>query len=415
MKMRAGRQSFKAEKPVYVRSSYSIVGPKEGDGRFGALFDTVLKDDLWGERSYEKAESKMHRETIRGAVGLAGTDLDGIDLMLAGDLLNELSASSLAMRYFKVPFVGLYNACSTFTEGILLGTALIDGGAADAVTCSTSSHFASAERQYRYPLELGNQRTPTSQWTVTGAGCTVLSSEMPTPEEDVRARENFAQSMREMRENCLNSARKEDRECKRRAENAPFSEEGVLGRLRRRLADICRPSSVSEPVCDTAYRRTHIAKITGGTFGKVVDFGIDDESNMGAAMAPAAADTLLAHFADTHTSPSDYDMIFTGDLGRFGSEAFRFILKNEGIELGDGYADCGAEFYFPHQKTFQGGSGAGCVGTVFNSYIVKGLESGEWKKVLVLATGALLNKDTPLQKENIPAVSHAFVAESEKR
>ena len=179
------------DRPVYVRSGYTIVGPKEGDGLYAGTFDTVLKDDLWGEKSYEKAESKMHREAIRGAICLAGLDFDGIDLMLAGDLLNEISASSLAMRYFKVPFVGLYNACSTFSEGMLVGAALIDGGAAKTVTCSTSSHYASAERQYRYPLELGNQRTPTSQWTVTGAGCTVLSGERPTPEDDTRNRETF--------------------------------------------------------------------------------------------------------------------------------------------------------------------------------------------------------------------------------
>lgn len=217
--MKTGKQSFKAEKPVYVRSSYTIVGPKEGDGNFADCFDTVLRDDLWGEKSYEKAESKMHREAIRGATCLAGLDFGGIDLMLAGDLLNELSASSLAMRYFKVPFVGLYNACSTFSEGLLLGTALIDGGAADTVTCSTSSHFASAERQYRYPLELGNQRTPTSQWTVTGAGCTVLSSERPTPERDAESRENFAAEMRRMRSECIK--RKKSRKRTRRKAKFP--------------------------------------------------------------------------------------------------------------------------------------------------------------------------------------------------
>lgn len=419
--MKTGKQSFKAEKPVYVRSSYTIVGPKEGDGNFADCFDTVLRDDLWGEKSYEKAESKMHREAIRGAICLAGLDFGGIDLMLAGDLLNELSASSLAMRYFKVPFVGLYNACSTFSEGLLLGTALIDGGAADTVTCSTSSHFASAERQYRYPLELGNQRTPTSQWTVTGAGCTVLSSERPTPERDAESRENFAAEMRRMRSECIKKeevAEKNADEGKILGENAEeelfAAKKGVLRGFRRKILRVCRPESLAEPVCDPNYRRTHVIRITGGTFGKVVDFGLNDESNMGGAMAPAAADTLLAHLEDTGTSPEDYDAIFTGDLGRFGKQAFEYILAKEGIRLPESYTDCGAAYFKPEQETFQGGSGAGCVNTVFNGYIAKRLECGELRKVLVLATGALLNKDTPLQKETIPGVSHAFVAESEE-
>ena len=437
--MKKGRQSFLTDRPVYVRSGYTIVGPKEGDGLYAGTFDTVLKDDLWGEKSYEKAESKMHREAIRGAICLAGLDFDGIDLMLAGDLLNEISASSLAMRYFKVPFVGLYNACSTFSEGMLVGAALIYGGAAKTVTCSTSSHYASAERQYRYPLELGNQRTPTSQWTVTGAGCTVLSGERPTPEDDTRNRETFSERLKEMRANCARDESEEERgsdgkkglfdpikevfnpengakteyrgECEGENtfdsdKNSPLKK--LVRGIKRRMGEEC------EPVCDTSYRRTHIIRIAGGTFGKVVDFGIDDESNMGGAMAPAAADTLIRHFEDTNTAPEDYDAIFTGDLGRFGSEAFCYILGKEGIRLGTRYADCGAGYYAPKQETYQGGSGAGCVNTVFNGMIAKRMERGELRRVLVLATGALLSKDTPLQKETIPGVSHAFVAVSEE-
>ena len=277
--MKTGRQSFRAERPVYVRSSYTVVGPKEGDGAFGALFDTVLSDDLWGERSYEKAESKMHREAVRGAMCLAGEERDGVDLMLAGDLLNELSASGFAMRYFKVPFAGLYNACSTFSEGMLIGTALISGSAADTVACSTSSHFASAERQYRYPLELGNQRTPTSQWTVTGAGCTVLGARRPTAEEDARNRRDFAERMRNMREECLKREGEGDGKCD------PFCKNGVFSGFARRIKAKLRPQTLQEPVADENYRRTHVIRISGGTFGKVVDFGIDDESNMGGAMA----------------------------------------------------------------------------------------------------------------------------------
>ena len=166
--------------PVYVKSGFTIVGPKEADGNFGDYFDVCLKDDLWCEKSYEKCESKMHRDAITGAIHKAGLKKTDVDFMFAGDLINECAPTALAARNFPTAFFGLYNACSTFTEAVLLGSMLIDGGFANNVTCSTSSHYSTAERQYRFPLELGNQRPPTSQWTVTGAGCTVLSAEKPT-------------------------------------------------------------------------------------------------------------------------------------------------------------------------------------------------------------------------------------------
>ena len=173
-------RTFQLSKQVYIKSGFTIVGPKEGDGNFADKFDIVLKNDIWCEKSFEKCESKMHRDAVSGAIKKAGLKREDIDIMLGGDLLNELAATSLAARNFPCAFLGLYNACSTFSESIIVGAMLIDGGFANNVTCSTSSHFASAERQYRFPLELGNQRTPTSQWTVTGAGCTVLSGEMPS-------------------------------------------------------------------------------------------------------------------------------------------------------------------------------------------------------------------------------------------
>lgn len=413
--MKKGKHSFFTENPVYIRSSYTIVGPKEGESNFAEYFDTVLKNDLWGEKSFEKAESKMHREAIRGAVCKGGLDFEKVDFMLAGDLLNELSASSLAMRYFQVPFIGLYNACSTYSESLLLGAALIDCKMAQNVACSTSSHFASAERQYRYPLELGNQRTPTSQWTVTGAGCTLLSSVKPTVAEDEKAKEEFEEKIRRaQKQNGCSSASDE--------ENGEKGIKAAVERVDKAMDNIkqkifCRGAgggnAASELQCDKSYRRDFVAHVAGGTFGKVVDLGIDDESNMGGAMAPAAADTLITHLDDTGRVPEDYDAIITGDLGRFGREAFLHVLSREGIKLPVSYRDCGAEYFKPEQMTFQGGSGAGCVNTAFNAFYLKKLESGELRRVLVLATGALLNKDTPLQKETIPGISHAFVVESE--
>ena len=171
--------SFKLSNQVYIKSGYTIVGKKEDDGNYSGNFDLVLKDDLWGEKSYEKAECKMHREAISGAIAKANLTIEDVDIMLAGDLLNELSASSFSARNFPMPFLGLYNACSTFGECMIVGSMILDAGFAETITCSTSSHFSSAERQYRFPLEFGNQRQCSSQWTVTAGGAFVLSNKNP--------------------------------------------------------------------------------------------------------------------------------------------------------------------------------------------------------------------------------------------
>ena len=366
--------SFQLSNKVYIKSGYTIVGKKEEDGNYSGNFDLVLKNDLWGEKSYEKAECKMHREAISGAIAKANLTIDDIDIMLAGDLLNELSASSFSARNFPTPFLGLYNACSTFSECMILGSMLIDSGFAENVTCSTSSHFSSAERQYRYPLELGNQRTPTAQWTVTGAGACLLSKYKP----------NF-----------------DDNRCK-------------TGQIYAEMDENDKKFIFETSKEHIKYEKTHIAIVTEGTIGRVVDLGIDDESNMGAAMAPAAADTIMRHLSDFGREPDYYDAIITGDLGRYGKSLLKYILSKEGIKLPETYMDAGAGYFKPEQQTFQGGSGAGCISSVFNGYILNQLESGALGRILVVPTGALLNKDTPLQKETIPSISHAFVVETEK-
>ncbi|MBO4380563.1 MAG: hypothetical protein J5815_00235 [Clostridia bacterium] len=287
------------------------------------------------------------------------------------------------------------------TEAVLLGSCLIDGGFAQNITCSTSSHYSSAERQYRYPLELGNQRPPTAQWTVTGAGCTVLSAEKPVLanfqvyEDDIIAIDknlNIDGKTLEKYKKSIEKQKKVINLDKSNINNANFDKANN----------------------DYGNNPKYYVKIVSGTVGKVVDLGIDDESNMGAAMAPAAFDTLTTFFEDTKTSPSDYDGIFTGDLGRFGKQTLEYLMQKEGITMPDYYLDCGASYYEPEQKTFQGGSGAGCVNTAFNGYILKNLQQGKYKKIIVLATGALLNKDTPLQKETIPGIAHLFSIETEE-
>lgn len=346
--MRVGKRSIKFESKINVISSFSIVAKKERDGNFGLSFDRCLSNDLWGEKSYEKAECKIMRETIMGAIKKAKILKEDIDYLLAGDLLNEITASSLAARCFPCGFLGLYNACSTFGEAVILGSLLLESKNASTIAACTSSHFSSAERQYRFPLELGNQRTPTSQWTVTGSGCVLLS---------------------------------------------------------------CLDSKIIIP--NPSMQKSYGVKVTEATIGRVVDMGVVDASNMGAAMAPAAADTLITHFQDMETKPTDYDLVLTGDLGKHGKKLLEILMKDEGYQLPeDTYNDCGAMYYKEKQHTIQGGSGAGCSSSAFCGYFLKKMFRGEINKILLVPTGALLSKDTPLQKESIPSIAHAVCFET---
>ncbi len=332
---RLGTQTIVFKNQPKIIGNYAIVGQKEGAGPFGKFFDYVLENDLFGEKTYEKAERKILEHAIFSCIDKAKIDPHTVDVILSGDLLNQIVSSSFAARHFDKPFLGLYSACSTMTEALLIASCLVDGKYVKTAVCATGSHFSTAEKQYRFPLELGNQRPPVSQWTVTGAGTTILSLD---------AKKTFP-------------------------------------------------------------------KITMATIGKVVDYGIVDANNMGAAMAPAAMNTLIAHFEDTNTKPSDYDLILTGDLGKLGSEILRDLMERNGYPLGENYSDCGHMIYNDRQHTYQGGSGAGCSASVFNSYIIKQIKERKLKKVLFLATGALLSPTTTFQGDSIPAISHAVVVE----
>lgn len=318
-----------------IVGAYSIVGPKEGQGPFGAYFDYILKNDLFGEDTYELAERKMFEQALIGATQNAGLGIRDINLMLAGDLLNQIISSSYAARAFNVPYLGLFGACSTMAESLAIGASLINGGHFNNVLCGTGSHFSTAERQFRFPLELGNQRVPTSQWTATAAGACVLSKE------------------------------------------------------------------------------GHGPIVSMATFGKVVDFGIVDVNNMGAAMAPAAADTLVRHFEDTGRKPTDYDLIVTGDLGKLGAEILVDLMEDKGFKFGPNYSDCGHSYFTRNQDTMCGASGCGVSASVLNSYIIKKMRKGEYKRVLFAPTGALMSTTASQQGESIPSVCHAIVLEAE--
>lgn len=330
-----GNQTIEFKNKPVIIGSYSIVGPKEGKGNFGPYFNYVMKDDSYGEESYEKAEKKMIESAIVGAIEDAKIKPSEVGIILSGDLLNQIISSSYAARNFDVSFLGLFGACSTMAESLAVGSSFVDSKYFDKVVCTTGSHFSTAERQFRFPLELGNQRPPSSQWTVTGAGATVLSATGKGP------------------------------------------------------------------------------RVTMATFGKVIDYGVNDVNDMGAAMAPSAMDTLLAHFRDTGRTPDDYDLIVTGDLGKLGSEILIDLMEAQGIKLGLNYNDCGQMYFTRNQNTLSGGSGCGCSATVLNSFIIKKLRRGELGRVLFMPTGALMSTTASQQGETIPGVCHAIVIESD--
>ena len=337
---RMGGQTLVFANPGAVISSGTIAGPLEGKGPLGGHFDTVLKEDTWGEDSWDKAERKMFEQAVRTAVDKAELKPGDVDCLLGGDLLNQIISANFAARELKMPFLGLYGACSTMAESLLIGGMLLDGGYANCVACTAVSHFSTAERQYRNPLEMGGQTTPTAQRTVTGAGCSIAAGT------------NYSGS-----------------------------------RMYRNIF------------------------ITAGTIGKVIDLGITDANNMGAAMAPAAADTFAAHLSDTGRGVMDYDLVVTGDLGRFGSEMFIDLCRDNGIDLQDRHMDCGNMIFSPEQKVDCGGSGCGCSATVLNGYLLERIEKGELRRIFFMATGALLSPTSSMQSESIPGIAHGVVLE----
>jgi stage V sporulation protein AD len=331
-----GKQTVKIESPLSIISTASIVGPKEGQGPLRHYFDSIIDDEKWGEKTWEKTESKLIRETFGRVINKAGKSPEEINYVIAGDLLNQCIAANFGLRESEVPLLGIYGACSTICESIIIGSVLIDGGFADNVVCITSSHFCSAEKQFRFPLELGTQRAPTSQWTVTGSGAVLLSNQNPGP------------------------------------------------------------------------------YITYLTTGKIVDMGIKDANNMGAAMAPAAMDTILNHFRDTGLTPEYYDMIITGDLGALGKKLLEDMLRDKGYDISDRYNDCGLMIFdCDKQDVHSGGSGCACAAVTFAGFLYHELLEGNLNKLLLVATGALLSPTSTQQGETIPCIAHAVSIERE--
>lgn len=329
-----GKQTIKFTTPPSILECASIVGPKESEGPLAKYFDQTLEDEFWGEKTWEKAESKIIKETVNMVIRKAGISANDIDCMFAGDLLNQCISSSFGLRDLQIPFFGVFGACSTFVESLTLG-AICTESFANNVLCATSSHFCSAEKQFRFPLELGNQRPQSSQWTVTGSGAAIVSKDGSGP------------------------------------------------------------------------------YITHVTPGKIIDMGIKDGNNMGAAMAPSFADTLTTHFLDTGRSPNYYDAIISGDLGYVGKDIAIDLLKTNGYNIKNNYNDCGVLIFDKEtQDTHSGGSGCACCGTVFSGYFFKQLKERKMKRILLIATGALMNSTSSQQGESIPGIAHAISIEN---
>ena len=339
MNRRIGLRTLLFRSEPHIVSAAAAVAKNENAGTFGGRFDVVLEDDKFGEDSFEKAECKMFCTAAKRAVEKAGLRLPHVRAMLAGDLLNQLITANYAARELGIPYLGLYGACSTMAESLLLGSMFVDGGYCSPVLCCASSHFSTAERQYRFPLEMGTTAPPTAQRTVTGAGALLLSdAETPLP----------------------------------------------------------------------VY--SHVV-VTAATIGRVVDLGITDMNNMGAAMAPACCDTILAHLEDTGYDADEFDLFVSGDLGTFGSEMLLDLAGKAHLHLDGRYLDCGASIYRPEQNFSCGGSGAGCSAAVLAAELLGRIERGEVRRMLFLATGALMSPTSGMQGESIPGIAHAVVLE----
>lgn len=329
-----GKQSFQLAEPPVITHWASVAGKKESEGPLGHTFDLTSRDTYFGQKTWEQGEKQMQKLALRKLMEKSGLRPQDLDLVFSGDLLNQCIGSSFTLRNTGIPHLGLYGACSTMAESLLLASMAVGGGFAETVAAMTSSHFASSERQYRFPLGYGGQRTPTAQWTVTGSGAALV----------------------------------------RKMGKGP--------------------------------------RITACTIGTVTDLGIKDANNMGAAMAPAAYQSIRAHLDDLSAAPEDFDLIVTGDLGQLGKEMLLELAKRDGVSLGGRLTDCGnLVFDNTKQDVHAGGSGCGCSAITLCGYLLGQLNSGKLKRILFCGTGALLSPTSTQQGLPIPGVCHAVCIE----
>ena len=330
------------ESPPLIIGSAGVAGKKEGEGPLGDDFDMIFEDTTMGQESFELAESAMLHDAIIRALASANISPNDVDFVMTGDLLDQCTGSCFALKDLEMPFIGMYGACSTMALTLCNSAMLVSAGA-NICVAGASSHFASSERQFRYPLEYGGQRPPTAQWTVTGAGCAVVQNQENIDPENLQ----------------------------------------------------------------------NAVKISAVHIGTITDLGIKDANNMGAAMAPAAARTIADFLNDSHTKPEDYDLILTGDLGFTGSKLlYELLQENSEFDIKTQHKDCGMMIYnLEEQDVNSGGSGCGCSASVVCSHIMKNIKNGTLKKVLFVATGALMSPTSTKQGRSIPGIAHAVLLE----
>lgn len=341
---RRGKYTICFEQPPIIKSYASIVGKKESEGPLKEYFDVVCEDPMMEQNSWEEAEGQLQYHAVLKALDKAYMQPEDIHYLFAGDLLGQTMATSFGVMELQIPHFGLYGACSTMGESLSLASMSIDGNYAERAVAVTSSHFASAEKQFRFPLMYGNQRSLAATWTVTGSGAVILE----------------------------------------------------------------HPSLSSEQVVAKSVR------IKAVTTGKIIDYGIKDSQNMGACMAPAAAFVIANHLRDMNCEPERYDRIITGDLGSVGQKILLELMKEEGFDIQKQHMDCGIEIFDSKtQDTHAGGSGCGCSAVTLCGYILKQLETGAWKRVLFVPTGALLSKISFNEGLSIPGIAHGIVLEKD--
>ncbi len=338
-----GKQSIRFENPLYIIAGSSVAGKKEGEGPLGRMFDIIEEDPMVGKETWEEAESELMKLAAEKVIEKAGLSNNDIRYIIGGDLLGQLIATSFGIAELGIPIFGVFGACSTMGEAMSLGSIIVDGGYADKILAITSSHFAGAEKQFRFPLDYGNQRPYSASWTVTGSGGVIISKDKASGDK-----------------------------------------------------------SANDVV------------IRGITTGKIIDFGIKDPMNMGAAMAPAAFDTIKQNLEDMNLKADYYDKIITGDLGDVGRDILIDMLIEKGYPVDkEIIMDCGIEIYDKDsQDTHTGGSGCGCCAITFTSYIMKKLRQKTWKRVLFVPTGALLSQVSSNEGQTIPSIAHAVMLES---
>lgn len=329
-----GLQSIAFQQSPYIISSASVVGKKEGEGPLGKMFDVVETENLFGENTWEEAESTMQKEACILALGKAHIEKEYVRFLFGGDLLRQGVATTMGVQELGIPMFGLFGACSTSGEALALASMSVAAGYGEYMLAVTSSHFGSAEKEFRFPLSYASQRPLSAHWTVTGSGAFLVGT-----------------------------------------------------------------------------KRSHV-RITGITVGKIVDYGLKDSQNMGACMAPAAADTITRNLMDFAREPDDYSRIVTGDLGYVGQSILFDLMRGREIDIKKNHMDCGMMIFDQNkQDTHAGGSGCGCAASVLSSYILPKLDRGEWKRVLFVPTGALMSTVSYNEGASVPGIAHGIVLE----